>query len=86
MDNYVPSLILTLLLGRSYPLDVRVHVHVPLNTLNPTNLRSSGLLLGQGCEPQVRLDDAEVREKLLGLVVVDSGVNNDIITRDPTRG
>jgi len=48
-----------------------------------TTLSSSGLLFGQRCEPQVRLDDAEVREKLLGLLVVDTRVDNDIITRDP---
>ena len=46
-------------------------------------LRSSSLLLGQRCEPQVGLDDAEVWEELLGLVVVDGGVDNDVVTWDP---
>lgn len=32
---------------------------------------SRGLLLWERCEPQVRLDDAELREKFLGQLVAD---------------
>lgn len=32
---------------------------------------SRGLLLGERCEPQVRPDDAELREKLLSQIVAD---------------
>ena len=59
---------------------------LPQSYMDPTSdatLRSSGLLLGQRCEPQVGLDDAEVWEELLGLVVVDRGVDNDVVTWDP---
>jgi len=38
-------------------------------------LRCRRLLLGQRSEPEVWLDDAELREQCLGLVVLDAGVN-----------
>jgi hypothetical protein len=44
---------------------------------------SGSLLLGQWGEPQVRLDDAEVGEQLLGLLILDRGVDNDVVTRNP---
>lgn len=47
---------------------------------------SSGLLLGQRGEPQVRLDDTEVWEELLGLLILDGGVHNHIVTGDPVDG
>ena len=49
-------------------------------------LCGSGLLLGERGESQVGLDDAEVREKCLCLLVLDAGVNNDVITRNPVDG
>lgn len=52
-----------------------------------TNLfASSGLLLGQRGEPQVRLDDTEVWEELLGLLILDRRVHNHIVTGDPVDG
>lgn len=49
-------------------------------------LLGGGLLLGKGSEAEVRLDDAELREQLLGLLVGDGGVDNDIVTGDPVDG
>jgi hypothetical protein len=48
-----------------------------------SHLSRSSLLLGKRCEPQVWLDDPELREQLLGLLVLDTGVYNDVITWDP---
>jgi len=42
-----------------------------------------GLLLWQRCESKIWLDDAEVGEQSLGLLVLDTRVNNNIVTRDP---
>lgn len=47
---------------------------------------SSSLLLGQRGKTQVGLDDAEVGEQLLGLLVLDGGVDNDIVAGDPVDG
>jgi hypothetical protein len=47
---------------------------------------STDLVLGQGGEAQVGLDDAEVGEELLGLLVGDGGSDNDIVTGDPVDG
>lgn len=49
-------------------------------------LLGSGLLLGQRSETKVRLDDAEVGEELLGLLVADAGVDDDIVTGNPVDG
>jgi hypothetical protein len=43
----------------------------------------AGLLLGKRSEPQVGLDDAEVWEQSLRLVVLDRGVDNDVVTGNP---
>jgi hypothetical protein len=50
------------------------------------NCLSTDLVLGQGGEAQVGLDDAEVGEKLLGLLVGDGGSDDDIVTGDPVDG
>lgn len=50
------------------------------------HLCGGGLLLGERSEAEVGLDDAELGEKLLGLLVVDGRVDNDIVTRDPVDG
>ena len=47
------------------------------------HLSNGSLLLGQGSEAQVRLNDAELWEELLGLIVVDGWVDNDIVTGNP---
>lgn len=47
------------------------------------HLSGASLLLCERGEPQVRLDDAEVREEILGLLVGNGWVNNDVVTRDP---
>ena len=47
---------------------------------------TSNLLLRERGESEVRLDDAELGEELLGLLVVDGGVDNDIVTGDPVDG
>lgn len=47
---------------------------------------SSGLLLGQGGEPQVRLDDPEVWEELLCLLILDGRMHNHIVTGNPVDG
>ncbi|KAL2285203.1 hypothetical protein FJTKL_08420 [Diaporthe vaccinii] len=44
---------------------------------------TSSLLLGQRGESQVWLDDAEVGEQLLGLLVLDGRVDNDVVARNP---
>lgn len=54
--------------------------------LGSAYLSSSSLLLGKRSEAEVWLDDAEVREELLGELVADAGVNNNIITGDPVDG
>jgi hypothetical protein len=46
----------------------------------------AGLVLGKGSESEVGLDDAEVGEEGLGLVVLDGGVDNDIVTGNPVDG
>lgn len=43
-------------------------------------------LLGKGSEPEVRLDSAEVGEELLGLLALDAGVDDDVVTGDPVDG
>jgi hypothetical protein len=50
------------------------------------DLQSGSLLLGEGSESQVGLDDAELGEDLLGQVVVDRGVDNDVVTGHPVDG
>lgn len=47
---------------------------------------STSLFLRKGCNSEIWLDDLEVREHLLGLVVLDTGVDNHVITRDPVDG
>jgi hypothetical protein len=49
-------------------------------------LRDGGLLLGQRGEAQVGLDDAELGEELLGLLVLDGGVDDDVVAGDPVDG
>ena len=46
-------------------------------------LRCRSFALGQRGVSQVGLDDPEVWEQLLGLFVVDTGMDNDIVARDP---
>lgn len=50
------------------------------------HLLASDLLLGERSESEVGLDDAELGEEVLGLVVADGGVDNDIVTGDPVDG
>ena len=57
--------------------------HTHTHTHTPTHLGDSSLVLGQGSEAQVGLDDAEVGEELLGLLVLDAGGDDDVVTRDP---
>jgi len=53
----------------------------------PSNSNSSrSLFLLEWGEAEVWLDYAEVREQLLGLLVLDTGVDDNIITRDPVDG
>jgi hypothetical protein len=54
----------------------------PISTLNG----SRSLLLWQRGESEVWLDDAELREQSLGLLVLDAGVDNNIISRNPVDG
>jgi hypothetical protein len=49
-------------------------------------LSRTSLLLSQWCEPQVRLDDAEVREEVLGLLVGNRWVHNHVVAGDPVDG
>ena len=48
-----------------------------------TCLCDGSLLLRERGEAQVGLDDAEVGEELLGLLVLDRRVDNDVVARDP---
>lgn len=49
-------------------------------------LLGDNLVLGQGSESEVGLDDAELGEEGLGLLVLDRGVDNDVLTGDPVNG
>ena len=46
----------------------------------------SHLSLGKAGEAQVRLDNAEAREQLLGLLVGDGRSDNDVVARNPVDG
>jgi hypothetical protein len=46
----------------------------------------AGLVLRKGSKSEVGLDNAEVGEEGLGLVVLDGGVDNDIVTGYPVDG
>jgi hypothetical protein len=46
----------------------------------------SGICLWKGSESEVRLDDAELGEELSSLVVLDAGVDDDVVTRKPVNG
>ena len=48
-------------------------------------LCDGSLLLGEGSETQVGLNDAEVGEELLGLLVLDAGGDDDVVARDPVN-
>lgn len=58
----------------------------PTILLTSTNLCGSGLLLWQRGKSEVWLDNAEVGEQGLGLLVLDAGVDNHIISGDPVDG
>ena len=62
----------------------RAALTVPNSLLK--RLCGSGLLLRERSESQVRLDNPEVGEEGLGLLVLDTRVDNDIVTRDPVDG
>jgi len=47
---------------------------------------SGGFFFGERSETKVGLDDAEIREELLGQFITDGRVDNDIVTRDPVDG
>jgi hypothetical protein len=49
-------------------------------------LLRENLLLGERGESEVRLDDAELGEEGLGLLVLDGGVHDDVLTGDPVDG
>lgn len=42
--------------------------------------RCRGLLLGEGSEAEVGLDNVHLGKELLGLLTLDAGVDNDIVT------
>ena len=42
--------------------------------------RGGGLLLGEGSEAEVGLDNVHLGEELLSLLALDGGVDNDIVT------
>ena len=50
------------------------------------HLLGKNLLLGQRSESEVGLDDAVLREELLGLLGLDAGVHDDIVTGNPVDG
>lgn len=50
------------------------HIHVRLQDVR------------QRCEPEVRLDNADVREHGLSILSLDGRVDDDIVTRDPVDG
>lgn len=82
------------LFHKSQPVSIGHPLHLQETTMRdinshtsqPSPLCGSGLLLGERSESEVRLDNAELGEELLGLLVVDGGVDDDIITRDPVDG
>lgn len=44
---------------------------------------SGGLVLWQWCEAEVWSDNADVGEDLLGILCLNAGVDNNIVTRNP---
>lgn len=50
------------------------------------HLCRSSLLLWERSESQIRLNNSEVREEGLGLLVLNTGVDNDIVTGYPVDG
>lgn len=55
----------------------------PWLTASSRLFSSGSLLLRQGGESQVWLDDTEVGEQLLRLLVLDGGVDDHVVTGDP---
>jgi len=53
-----------------------------ISTIIPLNSGRSLVLWQRGIS-EVWLNDAELGEQGLGLLVLDAGVHNDIVTRDP---
>jgi hypothetical protein len=51
-----------------------------------SRLLGENLLLGERGESEVRLDNAELGEEGFGLLVLDGGVDDDVLTRDPVDG
>jgi hypothetical protein len=51
-----------------------------------SRLLGENLLLGERGESEVRLDNAELGEEGLGLLVLDGGMDDDVLTRDPVDG
>jgi hypothetical protein len=51
-----------------------------------TNLLRKNLLLGQRRKAKIGLDNTVLREQRLGLLGVDAGVHDHIITGDPVDG
>lgn len=64
------------------PLSSYINSHSPPSSRQKTPLLGN-LVLGQRREPEVGLDDPEVREQLLGLLVGDAGVDDDVVTGNP---
>jgi len=58
-----------------YPIPI-LELYLPLHGC-------ASLLLCKWSEAKVGLHDAEIREKFLGQVIVDAGVDNNIITWNP---
>jgi hypothetical protein len=72
-----------------------ISYRVPFTATTPRSLSpprlprldgGAGLLLGQGSESEVWLDDPEVGEQLLGLLVLDRRVDDHVVARHPVDG
>lgn len=63
-------------------------IHPFYTTLGPAALHPllRNLVLRKRGEPKVRLHDPELGEQLLGLLVVDAGVDDDVVAGDPVDG
>lgn len=68
-------------LSLSYPTPIIV-----TPSLSCRSNSCGSLLLWQRGESEVWLDNTELREQSLGLLVLDAGMDNNIVTRNPVDG
>ena len=71
---------------RHYELHLSSYFIIPQPSIFKRCLCSAGLLLGQGSEPQVGLDNVELGPDVLRVLGLDGRVDNDIVAGHPVDG